>query len=171
MNYIQVYTGNGKGKTTAAVGLGLRAAGAGLKVYMAQFIKSMHYSELSFLDGEKIPNFVAKQYGHDCFIDKDPTPIDEQKAKEALIAVTEIIESGAYDVVILDEISIATYFNFFTTEEVLNLLDKKPIGVELILTGRYMPEEIIERADLVTEMKEVRHYYQQGVEARLGFEK
>lgn len=168
--YIHVYTGNGKGKTTAALGLALRAAGAEKKVFIAQFVKSMEYSEIKALKFLKDFIHVAL-YGHGCFITKDPTKEDILAAQEALRNVRNILTSKKYDVVILDEITIAIFYNLLSTQDVLSLLEEKPTQVELILTGRYAPQEIIEKADLVTEMKEIKHYYAQGVLSREGIDK
>ncbi len=168
--YIQVYTGDGKGKTTAALGLALRAAGAGLKVYIAQFVKGMRYSEndaLSQLEGR----IVIKQYGRDCFITKAPEEEDIQGARRGLREAKEIMCSGEYQVVILDEANIATSYNLFSVDDLLDFVNVKPEGVELVITGRNADPRIVERADLVTEMREVKHYYQKGVQARKGIEK
>lgn len=168
--YIQVYTGDGKGKTTAALGLALRAAGAGLRVYVAQFVKGMHYSELDALKRFK-DSITVKQYGRDCFISRDPDEKDIQAAREGLAETKQIMSSGAYDMIVLDEANIATHYNLFSVEDLLAFIDEKPANVELIITGRRADERIIERADLVTEMKEVKHYYTKGVQAREGIEK
>lgn len=165
---IHVYTGNGKGKTTAALGLAIRAAMAGKQVYMGQFIKGMDYSELKIVD--HIDNFQIQQFGRDCFIEKEPSQEDIRIAKEGLGVCQAVIEAGEMDVVILDELNIALYFKLFSLEELMEVLEKKPEDMELIITGRYAPRELIERADLVTEMLEVKHYYNDGVEARLGIE-
>ena len=168
--YVQVYTGAGKGKTTAAFGLALRAAGAGLKVYIAQFVKGMKYSELNAM--EKLKEFITvKQYGRDCFIYRDPEPEDIQVAREGLKEVREIMSSGEYQVIILDEANIATYYNLFSVDDLLDFIRAKPEEVELVITGRRADPKIIEEADLVTEMKEVKHYYQKGVQARDGIER
>jgi len=167
--YIQVYTGNGKGKTTAALGLSLRAVCAGKKVYFAQFIKGMKYSELNA--AKYLPGFSMKQYGNESFIFIEPTEEDIRLGNEGLKECSDILSSGDYDVVVLDEINIALYYKLFTVEEVIKALDNRAAGVEVILTGRYAPERIIEKADLVTEMKEIKHYYEIGVEARVGIEK
>ena len=168
--YVQVYTGDGKGKTTAAFGLALRAAGAGLKVYIAQFVKGMKYSELDAM--EKLSDSITiKQYGRDCFIFREPEKEDIQAAREGLQEVKVIMCSGEYQVIILDEANIATYYNLFSVDELLDFIKVKPEGVELIITGRKADPRIMERADLVTEMKEIKHYYQKGVEARSGIEK
>ena len=168
--YTQVYTGDGKGKTTAALGLALRAAGAGLKVYFAQFVKGMDYSELKAL--KKLSEFiVVKQYGRDCFIYRKPKEEDKKLAQEGLKEVREIISSGQYQVVILDEANIATYFGLFSPDDLLDLIRQKPDEIEIIITGRNADPKIIAAADLVTEMKEIKHYYQKGIQAREGIEK
>ncbi len=167
--YIQVYTGNGKGKTTAALGLSLRAVCAGKKVFMGQFIKGMAYSELAA--PEWMPHFTIEQFGRDCFIKNDPTDEDIAIAAAGLKRAKQLLMSGEYDLFILDEVNVALFYKLFTEDEVLSLMKEKPPHVELVLTGRYAPDSIIEKADLVTEMKEIKHYYQQGVAARTGIEK
>jgi len=166
--YIQLYTGNGKGKSTAAFGLALRAAGAGKKVLIAQFVKGMRYSELDAL--EHIPEIEVRQYGLDCFIINKPTVADIEAARKGFSEASGLIRNDVYDLVVLDEICIALYYNLIGIEEVLVLLEQKPPEMELVLTGRYAPEALVEKADLVTEMKEIRHYYAKGVEARKGIE-
>jgi len=168
--YVQVYTGNGKGKTTAAFGLALRAAGAGLKVFIAQFVKGMPYSELKAF--ERFSDLITiQQFGTDCFIVKDPTPEDCEAARRGLAEMTLIITNGQYDLVILDEINIATHYKLLSVPDVLQLIKARKPGTELVLTGRYADKKILECADLVTEMLEQKHYYQQGVQAREGIEK
>ena len=168
--YVQVYTGDGKGKTTAALGLALRAAGAGLKIYIAQFVKGMKYSELESL--KKISSSIEiKQYGRDCFIYKEPDDEDIKAAREGLSEVRDIMNSGKYDIIILDEANIATYCTLFSVEVLLDFIRSKPENVELIITGRMADPKVMEEADLVTEMKEVKHYYQKGIQARDGIEK
>ncbi len=168
--FIQVYTGNGKGKTTAAFGLALRAAGAGLKVYFAQFIKGMKYSELESI--KKFDDLIMlKQYGRDCFIKKNPEQQDIVLAQKGFNEVKEIVLSGKYDIVILDEITIAIFYSLINEDDLLKLMQNKPEHVELVITGRYATNAIIEQADLVTEMKEIKHYYQKGITARTGIEK
>jgi len=168
--YVQVYTGNGKGKTTAAMGQALRAAGAGWKVYIAQFVKGMHYSELDSL--ARYSDLIRiKQYGRDCFIHGNPAEEDCRLAREGLEEVRGIVFSGEYGMVVLDEVSIAILYKLVDLQEVLSLIQERHPSVELILTGRKVPEEILEIADLVTEMREVKHFYQQGVQARAGIEK
>lgn len=167
--YIQVYTGNGKGKTTAALGLALRAVGAGKKVYFAQFVKGKLYSEIAAIN-RYIPEITIKQYGRDCFIVNEPTSEDIQAAKEGLEEVRAVIRSGQYDVVVLDEATIALHYKLFSTEELIAVLQEKPEETEIVVTGRYAPPELIELADLVTEMKEIKHYYTKGILARKGIE-
>jgi len=168
--YIQIYTGNGKGKTTAAFGLALRAVGAGLKVYIAQFVKSIEYSEL---ESVKILSdcITLRQYGRGFFLNRKPDKEDIRVAREGLKEVREIMCSGMYDLVILDEANIATYYDLFSVDDLLGFMRAKPENVELVITGRRADPRIIESADLVTEMKEVKHYYHNGVEARIGIEK
>lgn len=167
--YVQVYTGNGKGKTTAALGLSLRAAAAGKKVFIGQFIKGMHYSELDLIP--KLPGISLKQYGRGCFIDSEPTEEDYLAAQKGLDEMAAILASGDYDVVVLDEACIALYFKLFPVDSLVNAIRQRAEHVEAIVTGRYAPQELIEIADLVTEMKEIKHYYTQGIEARFGIEK
>ena len=168
--YVQLYFGNGKGKTTAAIGLALRAAGYGLKVYIAQFVKGLKYSELVSLAKLK-DNITVKQYGRGCFIKREATQKDIDAAQKGLAEVKNIITSGKYDVVILDEITIAEYFKLLSVEDILALIASKPQNVELVLTGRKADSRLIEAADLVTEMVEIKHYYNEGIEAREGIEK
>lgn len=166
--YIHIYTGNGKGKTTAAFGLALRSACAGKKVYIGQFVKGMKYSEVKV--EEYIPSIKIEQLGRDCFIEKAPTEEDILAARRGLEKCKEILKSGEYDLVILDEINIALYFKLFSIDEVLEGLENRAPEVEVVLTGRYAPEKLVEIADLVTEMKEIKHYYNKGVMARKGIE-
>lgn len=168
--YVQVYTGNGKGKTTAAIGMAVRAVGAGLKVFIGQFVKGMYYSELKSLE-RFYPDLIIKQYGTECFIFRTPKQEDIDVAKKGFEEAKEVIKSGKYDLVILDEINIALYYKLVSLDDVLTLIDQKPENVELVLTGRNAPQEVIDKADLVTEMKEIKHYYAKGVEAREGIEK
>ena len=167
--YIQVYTGNGKGKTTAALGLTLRAVGAGLKVFIAQFMKGIEYSELHAI--ERFADSVTlKQYGRNSFIHDIPDQQDIEMANLGLQESHEAIQSGKYDIVILDEANVAVHFQLFPVQKLLDLMDEKPDHVELVITGRYADPKVIEKADLVTEMCEIKHYYQNGVMARKGIE-
>jgi cob(I)alamin adenosyltransferase len=167
---VQVYTGNGKGKTSAAFGLALRAMGRGLKVYLVQFIKGgFDYGELYVVD--KLPNLKLKAFGRGEFVtEKPPGKEDVELAQEALALAEQVVKNGEYDIVILDEINVAINLKLINLDEVLELIKNKPKHVELILTGRYAPEEIIEAADLVTEMKEVKHPFNKGYQARKGIE-
>lgn len=167
--YVQVYTGNGKGKTTAAFGLALRAAGAGLRVFIAQFVKGMKYSEIEAF--ERFADLITvKQYGRGCFIRNVPKEEDTRAASFGLEEVQRVLCSGGYRVIILDEANIATHFELFSVEDLLALIDLKPPDVELVITGRNVDPRVLERADLVTEMREVKHYFTRGVEARKGIE-
>ena len=168
--YVQVYTGNGKGKTTAALGLALRAAGAGLKVYIGQFIKGRHYSELDSLK-HLSPYVTIKQYGRGFIYNNNPGPEDKMAAQMGLKEALSIVSSGEYDIVILDEINNALKYELISLQDVLQLISNKPASVELVLTGRNAPPELVELADLVTEMKDIKHYAISGVQAREGIEK
>ncbi len=167
--FIQVYTGNGKGKTTAAIGLAVRAVGAKKKVFIAQFVKGMVYSEIEVLR-QLTPAIKVNLYGKDCFISREPSEEDIQAAKNGLKEVSEIIHSEQYDVIILDEATIAVNFNLFSIDDLIAVLRQKPIQTEIIITGRYAPPELLELADLVTDMTEVKHYYTSGVLSRKGIE-
>jgi len=169
---IQVYTGDGKGKTTAALGLACRAVGYGFKVFVIQFMKGdIVYGEIE--SAKKLaPYLTIKQMGRGCLVKRDALkPVDFASAREAMDLAREVLRGGEHDIVILDEINIAVDLGLVNKEEVLKLMDERPSHVELVLTGRYAAPEIIERADLVTEMVEVKHYYQQGIQARAGIEK
>ena len=168
--YIQVYTGNGKGKTTAALGLALRAAGAGLNVFMAQFMKRGDYSELKALARFK-DRITVEQFGLGRFIRGDPDPEDIAAARRGLDRVRQIFAADGHQLVILDEANVAASCGLFSSADLLDLINAKPEGLEVVLTGRNAASEIMARADLVTEMKAVKHYYQEGVVARLGIEK
>lgn len=166
--YIHVYTGNGKGKTTAALGITLRSLCAGNKVFFGQFMKGQDYSELKARDA--FENLTMEQFGQPEFVHGKPSPEDIQMAKNGLARMKEVITSGEYDMVVMDEINTTLFFGLLEVSEVLALIDLKPEKMELILTGRYAPQEIIDRADLVTEMREIKHYYNAGVMARVGIE-
>jgi cob(I)alamin adenosyltransferase len=176
--YLQIYTGNGKGKTTGALGLALRALGAGLSVYIGQFIKGMRYSEIRALEElagvfkrrDGSPALEVKQFGRGCFIRREPESADIEAARSGLETARRAMLSGSYDLVILDELNVALSIGLLSEAEALDFIGKRPERVELVLTGRGAPEALIERADLVTEMREVKHYYKAGVEARTGIE-
>ena len=165
---IQVYIGKGKGKTTAALGLAVRAAGSGLKVYIAQFAKGKHYGELEAL--KKIKNIKIEQFGRTCFIKKAPQRQDIESARRGFEKIKEIITKRLCDVVVLDEINIALKLKLLETKEVACLIKSAPKKIEIILTGRGAPQEILKIADLVSEIKEVKHYFKKGVKARRGIE-
>lgn len=169
--YVQIYTGDGKGKTTAALGLALRAAGAGLQVYIGQFIKEMEYGEIGMIR-ERLPEITVELYGNPkgCIIDRAPSAEDIASAKAGLSRAKEALCSGDYDVVILDELTIPVSLGLLDEADVLNLIREKPDTVELIITGRDATESMIEAADLVSDMQEVKHYYRQGVLSRRGIE-
>ncbi|MFZ2657414.1 MAG: cob(I)yrinic acid a,c-diamide adenosyltransferase [Victivallales bacterium] len=167
--YVQIYTGNGKGKTTAAIGLAVRAAGSGLQVYFGQFAKGVKSSEHVSL--AKFANIRVKQFGRSCFIGKTPDEKDIEFAKKGFDEIRAAVSSGDYDVVILDEIMTATKYGLVSVEDVLGIIKSKPGAVELVLTGRNADPRLIKAADLATEMKEVKHYYKKGVMARVGIEK
>ena len=167
--FIHVYTGNGKGKTTAAIGLGVRATGEGLKVYMIQFMKGRRYSEIDALD--HIQNFTVVQFGRDEFVSKkNPEQIDIDLARKGFEHAKKIINNGEHDVVILDEINVAVDYNLIPLNDVLQLLEEKPKKVELILTGRYASPEVVKQADIVSEILEIKHPYQNGIESRKGID-
>jgi cob(I)alamin adenosyltransferase len=168
---VQVYTGTGKGKTTAALGLAVRAIGQGLTVHMIQFMKgNIDYGELKTAK-RLAPDLIITQMGRETFVDRGhPDEIDRQWARKGMALAWEVVRGGTCDVLILDEINVAVDFKLVTEKEVLELIQEKPETMELILTGRYAPVSIIKVADLVSEMLEIKHYYHEGVEARKGFE-
>ncbi|MGD8961951.1 MAG: cob(I)yrinic acid a,c-diamide adenosyltransferase [Desulfobacterales bacterium] len=168
--YTQVYTGNGKGKTTAAIGLAIRAAGAGLKVYIAQFIKMGDYSEIKAL--RRYTDLITvEQFGLGRFTDGKPLPEDITAAQKGLQRVKSIMASEEYKVIILEEANVAAKFGLIRIQDLLGLIINKPYNLELVITGRYASSRVIEIADLVTEMKPVKHYFEKGVPARVGIEK
>ena len=168
--YTQVYTGNGKGKTTAAIGLAIRAAGAGLKVYIAQFIKMGDYSEIKALK-RLSDSITVEQFGLGRFTKGKPTPEDIEAAQEGLKKVRSIMNSDEYNIIIMEEANVAVMLGLFAVQDLLKIIINKPDDKELVITGRGASPRIIESADLVTEMKDIKHYYQIGVRARLGIEK
>jgi cob(I)alamin adenosyltransferase len=168
--YIQVYTGNGKGKTTAAIGLAIRAAGAGLKVYMAQFIKMGDYSEIKAL--KRFSDLITvEQFGLGRFMDGKPLPEDIAAAQKGLKQVKSIMASEEYNVIILEEANVAAKYGLIRVQDLVGLMINKPFDLELVITGRYASGRVIEIADLVTEMMPVKHYFERGVPARVGIEK
>ncbi len=168
--YIQVYTGNGKGKTTAAIGLSIRAAGAGLKVYIAQFIKRGDYSEIKAL--RRYSDLITvEQFGLGRFTDGKPLPEDIAAAQKGLKQVKSILASEEYKVIILEEANVAVKYGLLREQDLLGLMVNKPYDVEMVITGRHASSRVIEIADLVTEMLPVKHYFEKGVPARVGIEK
>jgi cob(I)alamin adenosyltransferase len=167
--YVHVYTGDGKGKTTAALGLALRAAGAGWNVFFAQFAKGMPTSEQTALKRFD-DRITIRQYGQTAFIRGEPNAEDIASAQRGLGECREAIASGEYRLVILDEANLGPTLQLFTVEDLLQLVDARPDEVELVVTGRGADRRLLDRADLVTEMQEIKHYYRQGVLARTGIE-
>lgn len=169
---IQIYTGNGKGKTTAALGLAFRALGRGMKVFMIQFMKGGGpYGE--HVAAERFaPDFTFIQTGRTGWVNRNnPDPEDARLARQALETARVALTGGEYDLVILDEVNGAVSFGLLSVEDLLELMEQKPSCVELVMTGRNADERIIAAADLVTEMREIKHYYRAGVPARVGIEK
>lgn len=167
--YIQVYTGNGKGKTTCMLGLALRASGCGNKIYIGQFLKLGEYSEVKAI--RNIPGIQLEQFGSGGgFVRGKPSQADLRCIEEACSRVLTVLTSGEYDLVLLDEINTAQSMGLIPEAYLLLLMDKKPEKTELVLTGRGASQAVMDRADLVTEMREIKHYYKQGVPAREGIE-
>jgi cob(I)alamin adenosyltransferase len=167
--YFHVYTGDGKGKTTAALGLALRAAGAGWNVFIGQFAKGQATSELDALRRFD-DRITIRQFGSENLIGPQPENSDRDQAEIGLAECAAAISSGRYRLVILDEANVAATMRLLNISRLLEVIDARPDGVELVLTGRWAPPEILDRADLVTEMREIKHYYHQGVPARVGIE-
>ena len=169
LGMVHVYTGNGKGKTTAAFGLAARAVCAGLRVYVGQFVKSMAYHETQL--AQAFPErLTIEQLGEGCFIDRTPTAHDVAQAQAALAHCRQILQGGQHDLVVLDELTIATHFKLLTAEQVIATLAGRAPQTEVVITGRYAPIALLDYADLVTDMQEVKHYYQQGVRSRPGID-
>lgn len=170
--YIQVYTGNGKGKTTAALGQALRAAGRQWRTYIGQFLKGQPSGEIIAVKSLET-SITIEQFGREGFLVIDETPGEEdiERARRGLVKCREAMRSGQYRLIILDEVCVALYFKLLAEKDVLEFLDEKPRDVEVILTGRYAPPSVVERADLVTEMRDIKHYGDKGVRARDGIEK
>lgn len=165
-----VLTGDGKGKTTAALGQALRAAGHGRKVFIVQFMKGKKYGEV--LCAEKhLSQITIIQSGLDSFVMKDnPAPVDIELAQQGLKIAADAVASGGYDMVILDEVNVAMDFKLVSVQDVLTVIKTKPDNVDIILTGRYAPAEIIEAADTVSEIREIKHHYAKGIKERAGIE-
>ena len=166
---VQVYTGNGKGKTTAAIGAAVRAAGHGWKILVIQFMKGREYGELKAV--RSIDGITLEQHGRDEFVDpKNPAEIDIELARKGWERALEAARSGDVDMLILDEVNVAVSFGLLSVGEVKRFVENKPPRLDVILTGRYAADEIMEIADTVTEMKEIKHHYNSGVKAREGIE-
>ncbi len=168
--FVQIYTGDGKGKTTAAIGLAVRAAGAGIQVYLAQFLKEGDYSECIAL--KRFSDLITiEQFGLGRFIKGKPSDQEIAAAQKGLEKVKGIMAGGEHKLVILDEANVAVMMGLLTVRDLLDFIAIKPEDTELVLTGRGAPDEVMEVADLVTEMKAIKHYYTKGVQARVGIEK
>ncbi len=168
--YTHIYTGNGKGKTTAAIGLAIRAAGHGLKTYFAQFMKGRYYGELTTL--ERIPEITVEQFGDDKCIHRDEvTQKHIDQAANGLLMAKKAMFSGRYNIIVLDEINVSIWFGLIDKYDVIEFLNNRPENIEIILTGRYAPHELIKYVDLVSEMNDIKHYYSDGVQARNGIER
>ena len=166
---IQVYTGNGKGKTTAAFGLALRASGHGHRVFIGQFLKGQRYGEVLALEGHSLID--VEQFGTEvCITRENVSQEDYNRAKAGLDRCAAVMNGGRYRLVVFDEVCVAIAFGLLNESDVMTVLDRVPDGVELVLTGRYASERLMDRADLVTEMREVKHYYARGIEVRQGIE-
>ena len=165
----QIYTGSGKGKTTAALGLTLRAAGAGLRTYLGQFLKRRRTGEVRML-GERFPEVTVEQYGRSGFVSEKPSPADVEAARRGLRKLRRALLGGNYDVVIADELTVAIRLGLVREEDAMDLIAQRPAGVELVLTGRGAGRRIIRQADLVTDMRKVKHYFDRGTKARRGIE-
>lgn len=168
--YVQIYTGDGKGKTTAAIGLAIRALGAGWRVFIAQFLKSGAYSEHKAL-AQFSDHLTIKTYGRNVFIKGKPEDEDRRLAQKAYEEIFEVVASGRYRLVILDEANVAVHYGLISVDQILELIHRRAAGVELVITGRCAHPRLIDRADLVTEMREVKHYFARGIKARKGVEK
>ena len=168
--YIQIYTGNGKGKTTAAIGLAVRCAGAGGKVFFCQFMKKGDSSEWSALHHLQ-DRITHRAFGSGDFIRGEPSAQDLQLARSGMEEAQQALSAGTYDLIVMDELFGALSKRLVDIDEIFELLRLRPPHTELVLTGRNAPTELVEKADLVTEMREIKHYYRQGVAARKGIEK
>ncbi|MEE9488313.1 MAG: cob(I)yrinic acid a,c-diamide adenosyltransferase [Candidatus Brocadiales bacterium] len=165
---VQVYTGDGKGKTTAAMGQAIRALGHGQRVLVVQFLKGRPTGEINIL--REMKNVTVERFGSSQFVCGDPTPEDMTLAKEGFEKARAAVMSGDYDLVILDEINILVNYKMLEVDQVLGLIKERPEGVELILTGRNAHPQVVDAADLVSEVRAVKHYYKKGVGARPGVE-
>jgi cob(I)alamin adenosyltransferase len=169
LGMVHVITGDGKGKTTSALGMSLRGVGRGLRVCIVQFMKGYDYGEI--IAAGTIENLDIKQFGRAEFVNKNmPENVDVQEAVNALKYARDVLQSGKYDILILDEVNVAIDFNLIELDSVIELVKERPENMELVLTGRNAPKELIEVADYVSEVREVKHPFQKGVQARKGIE-
>lgn len=170
LGLVHVYTGDGKGKTTAALGLAMRAAGHGLRVHIVQFMKGdINYGELAA--AELLPDITIVQFGRPTFVDyENPAEEDRKLAQSGLAHAMEVMSVGKPDMLILDELNVAVDFRLISVEDVCGLLDARPGGMEIVITGRRAHEKIIEKADYVTEMVKIKHPFDSGTMGRLGIE-
>lgn len=170
MGLIHLYTGDGKGKTTCALGLAVRAAGYGYRSFIGQFMKGQKYGEIFSLK-KLFPLVVIEQFGLKEFVHPEkPRKIDFEMAKKGLSRMEEVLISGIYKIVVFDEINVTVHFGLLKSEEVIDVIKKKPAETEIILTGRYAPPEFYEIADLISEVRKVKHYFDKGIMARKGIE-
>jgi len=169
LNLTMVYTGNGKGKTTAAVGQGIRAWGHGYRVYMIHFMKGRDYGE--FLAAQNLPGFTVEKAGRDSFVKReDPDPVDVEMAQKGWERVCQVAREQEYDLLILDELNVALSFGLLQVEAVIDFLVNKNTNLGVIITGREAPEKILQIADLVSEIQEIKHHYQKGIMSHQGIE-
>lgn len=166
--YIHLYTGNGKGKTSAATGLAIRAAGACHKIYFAVFVKGMEYSEYRILKG--IPNINVHIFGRNCFIKNTPEQEDIDLATHGMELVTDVIKNNSADIIVMDEICIALHYELINEDDLIKLILGRPYEMEVVLTGRYATDKLFDIADLVTNMTEIKHYYNKGIQSREGID-
>lgn len=169
IGHIRLYTGNGQGKTTAAFGTALRALGAGKRVFVGQFVKSMKYNETKAAD--IYPNLRVEQFGAGCFIERELKSEDIDAARKGWRRCEEAMSGGEFDLVVMDELTIAIYYGLLAVEQVLEGVNGRASATEIIITGRYASQELVDAADIVTEMREVKHYYTEGVLSKDGFDK
>ncbi len=168
---VLVYTGDGKGKTTAAIGQALRCVGHGNRVLVIQFMKGKKYGEVLAAEKYLAGMLTMVQCGLDSFVMKnDPAPVDIELARQGLALAKKTIASGDYQMVVLDEINVALDFKLVELEDVIEIIKAKPASLDLVLTGRYAPAGVIELADMVSEIREIKHHYAQGIKERAGIE-
>ena len=167
---LYVLTGNGKGKTTAALGMAIRAAGSGKRVFIAQFAKKGHYSEIEAL-GRLSDSITVEQFGTGSFVGKQPRSIDYEVAAKGLERVKQVMAGNDYQMVVMDEAAVVTHLGLLAVEDLYEVAINRPDGMDLVITGRYAPDRIVKQADCATEMKARKHYFDKGVSARVGIEK